>query len=481
MYVSRGCHSAPRNAAGSKMRRLLLGDQEQIRGRIRVAYFHPTNLSMTTSGKECALLAQERIKRDHKFDGHDVPGYEPMENHVNEHDVPWFQAYDFFKDRENLGRSVELARKFAHKKTLVVIAHGGSITSTKAVYVAMSPIVKPERELRFIDSPEPYHIMERMAGLNPEDTLIVVVSKSGATIDNLEEWPYLRSLGFTDAVLITAYEGKTLYLMGKELKIGDNIIMVPETVGGRYSLRTAGSYFPLYMAFGVDAIKDIERGTQETYPSVDTTSPVETNTALQTATHFFMLGDPITATMHGTRTLDQIFCPVYTHALDGAHSLLMQLQHESSCKLGRGQTLLVASGPECQHHTNVRVFGGEQNMGVLFVVPASTGEHVVCIPKELRKEIGGLDLGKLHGNTLEEALFYEYLGTMEASAEQKIPSATVVFPELSFRGIGNFMAFAHYAFGVYPASIRNVNPFDQPDVEASKRIGRDLRMGRIQD
>jgi glucose-6-phosphate isomerase len=88
-------------------------------------------------------------------------------------------------------------------------------------------------------------------------------------------------------------------------------------------------------------------------------------------------------------------------------------------------------------------------------------------------QAGGLKTST--GVPLERALRFEYEGTRDTAAGEGIPNFTVELDGLSPREVGELLAFVQYAFGVYPALLRDVNPFDQPQVESSKQISRELR------
>jgi glucose-6-phosphate isomerase len=151
--------------------------------------------------------------------------------------------------------------------------------------------------------------------------------------------------------------------------------------------------------------------------------------------------------------------------------------HESVCKKGKGQTILCPEAPEWHHHTTQRFFGGRKNVLGLFVTVDNQkdNETTVDIPLSVSKikvRDGILaDIDKVH---YASALNYEFQGTYQDATKKKIPCANIRLDKISPFSIGEFIAFWHYT-AVYSSLLRDVDPFDQPQVESSKEISFKLR------
>jgi glucose-6-phosphate isomerase len=65
----------------------------------------------------------------------------------------------------------------------------------------------------------------------------------------------------------------------------------------------------------------------------------------------------------------------------------------------------------------------------------------------------------------------------DALSEEEMPNITMTLTELNYRAAGELLAFLQY-LAVYSAELRGVDPYSQPDVENSKKIGFEERFRR---
>jgi glucose-6-phosphate isomerase len=76
---------------------------------------------------------------------------------------------------------------------------------------------------------------------------------------------------------------------------------------------------------------------------------------------------------------------------------------------------------------------------------------------------------------LENALGFELLGTLEDARISGIPVAHLSIAGFSAEQIGQLTAFWQL-YAVYSSVLRQVDPFDQPQVENSKNISFNKRL-----
>ncbi len=391
---------------------------------------------------------------------------QPIDNFINDKGIPTFQSHKVnARDIVKAARAIHDA--YSYPKNFIVIGNGGSISSLRAFhnflieYSHQGAVSDSEKLLFVIDSQEPGPISKIRDRCSVSETIILPISKSGNTqgvIDVLEllidlDYPVATvtskgsSAGRIDKIVRNALEKRNL------INSVEQLIIEHPPIGGRYTGRTCVAMIPLaLLGMNEHDINEILRGADEMYEKCDINAPVSSNPALKTAAAAFWL--------EKKKGIDQIFAPMYSHALDGFAHLITQLLHESSCKAQEGQNITCAMGPECQHHTNQRFFGGKRNvMGMFFTVDC---EH-------------SWGLESLEGIPLDQALRCEYEGTIQAAKDANIPHIHIKIPDFTPQSAGQLLAFCQYAFGVYPSLLRDVNPFDQPAVEASKEISRKLR------
>ena len=374
---------------------------------------------------------------------------------IKEVEVPDFAKFEpDFKEVEGL------ALRYSHYKNLIIIGNGGSITSFWALYKTLREY-RSQKKVYLLSTMDPDLIVHLKESCPKDETLIIPVSKSGNTVGVLED--ILAFEGYQKVAITTEGKG-ALYQIAK--RRGWDYLDIPLPIGGRFSGRTSAGLFPAALV-GIN-IRGIDEGASKMYKSCSPGVPVEENPALKLSAFLYALDK---------KGYSEIFFPVYSPQLEGFVSLVIQLIHESSGKEGKGQTIYGSLAPESQHHTNQRFFGGRRNVVGLFLRVESY-EHntlVTKVPPDLEDiPLKDKDLSLLSGIPLSKAVEFEFLGTQQDTTDQKIPHATLTVDKITPYSMGELLAFFHY-LAFYSSLLREVNPLDQPQVEASKNISFSLR------
>lgn len=343
-------------------------------------------------------------------------------------------------------------------ENLVVIGNGGSITSFRAYLYAL--LEETEVEVRMVTTMEPDYLERISRHLDPEETLVMPISKSGETTGVIESTLYFTERGYDVFAVTSDNEGALKQIVDKR---DYDWVEHPE-VGGRFSGATETALVPLAFA-GID-IDEIRKGAEKMYEKLSPSN--QYNPALNVASALY------DAEKQG---YDEIFAPFYSTKLFGFYPLFVQLMHETVSKHGEGQTVYGDLGPECQHHTNQRVFGGRKNVLTCFFRTKTHIEETVDVPEDLSDiDLRDRELSELKGRSLGDSLHAEYQGVKDVLNEEDMPNVTLTVTDITHRGLGELVAFLQY-LAVYSAWLRDVNPFDQPDVEKSKQIGFEERFG----
>jgi len=371
-----------------------------------------------------------------KFDASILPGERPL-----------------FLDYEPAWAEIEaLAGKFDDKKNLLLIGHGGSVTSFQAMYYGL--IENSKKVVWSLSTIDPDYIGWLKTQLKPSDTVVVAVSKSGETVTQLEA--LMQFLDFP--LVVVAEEGNPLWQIGERLSA---TLFKHPAVGGRFTAFTETGLVPAALC-GLD-IKAIFNAGRAIHKSFD-----KENDAYKVASVLWQLEQ---------KGYVDVFMPIYDYLLEMSKSLIVQLCHESFGKDGKGQTILASMAPESQHHTNQRFFGGPKNMVGYFIgVDSSINRLETHVPENLRDIVLKSEtLEVLSGIPLDRALDFEREATIEDAVAKNIPVISHVLHQRNSESIGEFIAFWQL-LAVYSALMRSVNPFDQPQVEASKKISFQKRL-----
>jgi glucose-6-phosphate isomerase len=332
-------------------------------------------------------------------------------------------------------------------KNLLIVGHGGSITSSDAFYNSLKYSLELKR-VEFLNTTDPDYIHFLKQKFNPKETLVLAISKAGETIT---QWEILSQLLDFSIVVITQ---KSSPLRAFAEKLGWKIINHPN-IGGRFTGLTEVGLLPA-MLCGIE-IKNILAGAKPVYLNF-----YKANLAWDLASVLYQLE---------VQGMVDVFMPFYSQALYAFNKIIVQLCHESFGKAGKGQTFFAHESPESQHHTNQRFFGGIKNICGLFISQQRFKHNLLSVyPAQTHSvQIKGHSLFDINKIPLAESMHSELLGTLQNAQVAGIPSMHLEVSEISETTLGEFLAFWQI-FAVYSAVLRQVDPFDQPQVENSKNI-----------
>jgi len=365
----------------------------------------------------------------HKISEADNTEFQKAEPYFSKHKVDFSNLKDTSSDFE----------------TLVVIGNGGSITSLRALEYAFHD--EHDKRLEIVSTMEPDYIRRLENTIHKDNALIMPISKSGSTTGVIESTLYFLDKGYEIKPLTSERGALKEIAIKKEL----DCIRHPD-IGGRFTGLSETALAPAAM-LGID-VQEIFEGGRQMHREL---SPQGPNMASRLAEKLYNMEK---------EGFSEVITPFYSTRLFGFYPLLVQLMHESVCKRGRGQSFYGDLGPEIQHHTNQRIFGGKKNaIPVFFETSYESAE--IKVPQELQGiELRGKKLGDLNGIRYQDSLKAEINGVKDALRSEDRPFISIKVDH-GYREIGAFMAFLQY-LAVYSAWLRNVNAFNQPDVEKSK-------------
>lgn len=145
---------------------------------------------------------------------------------------------------------------------LVQIGIGGSELGPKAVYLALEAYHKPNRRVHFLSNVDPDDGAQIFHRVNLEKTLVVVVSKSGSTLETLtnEEFAkeYFKKAGLNPKNHFVAVTGKGSPMDDPQQYLASFYIW--DYIGGRYSVTSMVGAVTIAFALGMDRFLEFLRG-----------------------------------------------------------------------------------------------------------------------------------------------------------------------------------------------------------------------------
>lgn len=244
-------------------------------------------------------------------------------------------------------------------RTVVQIGIGGSDLGPRALYLALEnwarTMKRARMEARFISNVDPDDANGVLAGLDPESTLFILVSKSGTTQETLANEAFARgflargkSAGLDPRGHIVAVTSETSPLAGNPGYLES--FYIDDFIGGRYSSTSAVGGVILSLALGPDTFQEILTGAGDADKRALSPDPSTNPALLDALLGIFernILGRPATAVLP------------YSQALFRFPAHLQQLDMESNGKsVNRaGERLSYPTGP------------------IVFGEPGTNGQH----------------------------------------------------------------------------------------------------------
>ncbi|MFQ5724610.1 MAG: glucose-6-phosphate isomerase [Terriglobia bacterium] len=366
-------------------------------------------------------------------------------------------------------------------RSVLLLGIGGSALGPFALDAAVNgprPFRKKKvpAELLVLDNVDPLILRRALEPLDPRQTLLLVITKSGSTAETMSQflivYAWLRKkLGKKRAAARVAAvtdpkKGDLLALAQKE---GFALFAVPPNVGGRFSVLSPVGLLPAALV-GVN-VRRLLAGAGAIVEACRRPEP-EANPALSAALHQYLLD-----TRYG-KSIQVIYC--YSNALYPLAFWYRQLWAES---LGKrvdrqqrevlcGQTPIAALGVTDQHSQSQLYMEGPRDKTFTFW-EVEADPYTLRIPKLFPQHAA---TGYLGGHTLNELFHAEKFASELALTEAGRPNATFVFPRADEHALGQFMMLAMFQTA-YAGELYDVNAFDQPGVELGKQLTY-ARLGR---
>lgn len=368
-------------------------------------------------------------------------------------------------DKEEFARIKKSAQKIiSDSDVLLVVGIGGSYLGARAVIEAIkSPLYNNLKK----DTPEIYflgnsisstYFREVLSLCEGKDFSVNVISKSGTTTEPAIAFRVLKEMlekkygkeGAKGRIYATTDKAKGTL---KELADaeGYETFVVPDDVGGRYSVLTAVGLLPIACA-GID-IDKLMQGAQDAHKAY-ADPDIEKNDCYKFAAVRNIL-------LRKSRTTE--ITVAYEPYMWCFGEWIKQLFGESEGKDGKGLFPASMIFSTDLHSLGQYVQQGLRNMyeSVIWVKNAKIDQE---IPFEESNADG---LNFVAGKKMQFVNEKAFQGTVLAHAQGGVPSVVLELDEMNEFTMGQLIYFYEKACGI-SAYVLGVNPFDQPGVQMYK-------------
>lgn len=380
----------------------------------------------------------------------------------------WLDLPNTF-DQAEFNRIKDSAEKIKNDSdVLLVIGIGGSYLGARAAIEMLNHsfsnlLTKEERkapQIIFVG----HHIsstytQELLEVLKDKDVSINIISKSGTTTEPAIAFRIFRSFledkyGVDEAkqriYATTDKEKGALKKLATEE--GYESFVIPDDVGGRYSVLTAVGLLPI-AASGL-SIDDIMDGAKKASEDLADES-LDRNPAYQYAVARNCL-------YNKGKTIEMLVN--YEPQLQYVSEWWKQLFGESEGKDQKGIFPASANFTTDLHSLGQYVQDGRRDIFETVLHVNSSKKEIIV--KEDEQNLDGLNY--LSGKSLHEINDKAFQGTMIAHNDGNVPNLVIDLPALDAYTFGYMVYFFEKACAI-SGYILGVNPFDQPGVEAYKK------------
>ena len=358
------------------------------------------------------------------------------------------------------------ARMAAQSEVVVVVGIGGSYLGARAVIEALQNAFAPYVKGKFPhilyagNNISEDYLHDLLGVLDTNDYSVVVISKSGTTTEPALAFRILKQhceqkYGAEGAkkriaAITDKSRGALKTLADKE---GYPTFVIPDDVGGRYSVLTPVGLLPIAMA-GFN-IRQLLQGAKDMQKFVAENPKYEQNPVLQYAAIRNILYQKGLKVELLTSFEPQLFYFV---------EWFKQLFGESEGKENKGIFPAGAIFSTDLHSLGQYIQEGTRQIFET-VLAVDNAHHRVAIPDDAEN----LDnLNYLQHRTIHEINQIARKGTCLAHVDGQVPNLCVTVPEINEYHLGELIYFFEMSCAV-SGYILDVNPFDQPGVEAYKK------------
>ena len=345
------------------------------------------------------------------------------------------------------------------QSNIVVIGIGGSTLGTYAIYKFLKHSKELSKKLFFLETTDPIDIQSKLEGIDLEDTLFIVISKSGTTVETISIFKYINSLVKIDksnTVIITEFDSK----LNAYAKIHSmRRFEIPKDVGGRFSVFSPVGLLPLAIV-GID-IEAILSGIKKTHDSFFAKKDVYRNIIKKA--RFFV-------EYKNSFNINVVFS--YSSRLEGFNKWYIQLWGESLGKVDvnstrQGLTPVGIIGPIDQHSFLQLIVEGKRDKTVT-VIKVDDFDNNLKIPAI---ELDGLEeLNYLDNIEFSSLINMQADSTIEALNNlNDIPCDVLTIDGVNESAIASLM-YEYELLTSVCAKIMYINAYDQPGVESGKII-----------
>jgi glucose-6-phosphate isomerase len=387
-------------------------------------------------------------------------------------------------DASELGKVIRLANRLKESvDRVVVLGIGGSSLAGRALFESLCHTFHNEMPVKLrmgkprvyfegnsLDTDAFQDLLELLENtcidpeIHDERWGLVVISKSGGTLETAAAYRALKAEAARfygansdelrrNIIPVTGAAGRLRDTCKAEGFTDDDILTIPENIGGRYSVFTPVGLLPAAV-MGLDVRALLLGAATMTRRFLE--EPFERNPVLQFAAVNYLMAEELKKPIR--------VMAVWSKKLEAVGWWYDQLLSESLGKGGRGATPLTVVQTRDMHSRGQQHQEGMRDKLINNII-VKQGKHApMTIGMADRNED---DLNQFSRKTFADIQDAAFRGTSEVYEEAARPTADIILPALTEHTIGQLLQMLMLAT-VIEGRLMGVNPYGQPGVELYK-------------
>lgn len=334
-------------------------------------------------------------------------------------------------------------------KTIVIIGMGGSILGSEAMYYFLKNKIK--KNFIFLNDIDEGKLKELKNGINFKNTLFIVISKSGNTIETLSNLLALRIIkkNSKNLIIISEKNDNALFSIAKKMKFIH--IAHSKFVGGRFSVFSDVGMIPAYfMSLNLKELRN------NIFKHLKKKNQKYLKDSVINLSNLFI-----------KKSFKNLIFLNYAPRLEKFLYWNQQLIAESLGKKNRGFLPSISNVPK-DHHSLLQLYSDGPKDKIFYIFSEQSTNSIRLKTKNLDKKLNFLNNKKL--NFIKTAQKNSLIKVLKS---KKIPFREFKITDTSERALGELFSYFMLET-VFIGKLANINPFDQPGVEQVKTNTRNL-------
>ena len=370
--------------------------------------------------------------------------------------------YHLLDSKEVINQINTYANTTTWVKTIVVVGIGGSSLGTKAIHELLCTSHDSDKNIRFLESVGPNAVKQVLGDIDFNETLFLIISKSGTTIETISNFKYVLEKFNVNLeeeqfkkhfVYITDVDSKLdKFAKSRDLKV----FYIPLNVGGRFSVLSSVGLLPLaLLGYNIEELLSGAKLLRERFFSLRYDNLIKKA--------LFLANNSI------HRPVNALFS--YSSTFRYFNDWYVQLWGESLGKIDKngkrvGLTPVGLVGSIDQHSFLQLLTEGPIDKSLTFI-KVDDFQNDIKIPKISIEFLEDCDY--INGYSFNHLINAQCDATMQSVIQSGISVDLIEVDDFSEKNIG-FLIFYYELLTSLTALAMDINAYDQPGVEIGKKI-----------